>query len=530
MKISIDTRLSLAAVVLVLSTAVAPVATAGKGPQRIPLLGHPATAFQKPARAGQDALRTPDDPRRLLRGKLDDVMAVIGKAARIEQPAVEGQPIAFGPDLDKLTREDLDSAAQRAEIQSGEVEPGEPISWMAYRKGGQPELLYNAEGLVWGGKQPFATYWFTFDSRDSDWIYHWTLTAPRPCGNFWIKVVKERIIPPPELDLSASAGCVSLPATATLKLRNLRPGDQVRLSADGKTVETFAADADGTVTKSVTGLGVGTHTIAANVSRREPAASVDRSVEVKVKPCPPTCSIAPLPAEIRKGKPLVLDASGSRVHPDLASTVTLRSVTVKVTRDGADAGSLDLPAPGFKAEYKPTQVGYYSFRVQVTDSVGQVSENECAAGPVKVTAFPLFVAGYFGKERLVREEFGGGRCAPLLGAKFGVLPEIGEHTEFEGAIGGKLNLRDSGNSSLFLDAAVNRLLSRGFIGAGVSLWDLTQSDTRALATLVHGGIELDKRGRFLFEVEGRIPFDQFDDIDNNYQFWGGIRFRPQRLK
>jgi hypothetical protein len=27
-------------------------------------------------------------------------------------------------------------------------------------------------------------------------------------------------------------------------------------------------------------------------------------------------------------------------------------------------------------------------------------------------------------------------------------------------------------------------------------------------------------------AEGRLPFEDLDDIDNNYQVWGGLRLRP----
>lgn len=141
---------------------------------------------------------------------------------------------------------------------------------------------------------------------------------------------------------------------------------------------------------------------------------------------------------------------------------------------------------------------------------------------------PFFVAGFVGKERMVREEFLGGRCAPLIGIKAGILPRIGDDAEVELSIGGKINTRDTGNSSLFADVAINGLVGRSFIGGGVSFWDLTISDTRTVAALIQFGTNLDYDGHFQLAVEGRVPFDQFDDISNNYQFWAGIRFRPGR--
>ncbi len=513
------TRLTVAAAaLLVLGGAAHAAPKPAPGPKKILRLGNPSTSFQKPARAGKDALQTPDDLRRMLRGKLDDVMTVLGKAA------------AFDPQLQNLTREQLDSAAQTAEISEVQVAPGTSIPWMAYRKRKVPEVLRNEAGLVWGGRKPFGAYVMNFETRDGFLVRKWTLTVPKPCGNLWLTGSETKELPPPPtVSMSAGSVCLSQAVPVTITLGKTRPGDEVILAADGKTVETFAAQ-DGSMTKEVRGLAVGSHNLMATVNRRDPAATASAATSATVKPCPPSCSMAALPAELRKGKPLMLDASGSKVHPDLAGSVTIRSVSVKVTRDGADAGTVELPAPDFKAEYRPNQVGHYSFRAVVTDSVGQTSENECGAGPVKVTAFPWFAAGYFGKERLVREEFAGGRCAALGGIKVGILPEISDNTEFEAAVGGKINFRDGDNSSLFLDAAINRVLSKGFIGGGVSFWDITKSDTRALAALVHGGVELDKNGRWAFEVEGRVPFDQFDDIDNNYVVWGGLRFRPQRIK
>jgi hypothetical protein len=520
MRTSIQARLTVAAALLLLGVAAqAAPAPKAAGPKKIMRLGNPATSFQKPARAGKDAIQTPDDVRRLVRGKLDDVMTVLGKAA------------AHEPALSRLTREHLDAAAQQAEITETSFNTGDSIPWMAYRKRKQPEVLWNADGLVWGGRKPFGAFVMKFETVDGFKAQQWTMVVPKPCGNLWVVPgeIIDRTPPPPKVAVTAGSVCLSLPVPVSITLSDILEGDEVTLTADGKLVETFAAQ-NGTLTKEVRGLAVGSHHVSATVNRRNPVQTAMAGANGTVKPCPPTCSLAPLPAEIRKGKPLALDASGSKVHPELASSVTIRSVTVKATRDGADAGSVELGAPDLKGEYKPEQVGYYSFKAVVTDSVGQTSENDCGAGPVKVTAFPWFAAGYVGKERLVREEFLGGRCAALGGVKLGILPEIGDNTEFEAAVGGKINFRDGDNSSLFFDAAVNRVLSKGFIGAGVSFWDVTKSDTRALAALVHGGIDLDKNGRFAFEVEGRVPFDQFDDLDNNYQFWGGIRIRPQRLK
>ena len=40
----------------------------------------------------------------------------------------------------------------------------------------------------------------------------------------------------------------------------------------------------------------------------------------------------------------------------------------------------------------------------------------------------------------------------------------------------------------------------------------------------------DGRARLLFVIEGRLFFDELDNIDNNYQFWGGLRYVSDKTK
>ncbi|HSE39955.1 MAG TPA: OmpA family protein [Acidobacteriota bacterium] len=136
-----------------------------------------------------------------------------------------------------------------------------------------------------------------------------------------------------------------------------------------------------------------------------------------------------------------------------------------------------------------------------------------------------FIDGYGGKERMVRDEFPGGRCAGLVGVKGGVTPLLSDNLELEAAFGGKINVRDDEFSSVFGDVALNGLFGAGFVGAGVSFWDLTEDDTRTVALLAHFGFDLVESGKIQIVGEGRIPFDQFDDTGNNYMVWGGLRFR-----
>jgi len=151
-----------------------------------------------------------------------------------------------------------------------------------------------------------------------------------------------------------------------------------------------------------------------------------------------------------------------------------------------------------------------------------------------------FVMGAFGKERRVRETEvanvtplstlveENGICAPLIGVKGGVQFQVKPNFVIAPAVGVAFNLDDAGNTSLFADVEFNYVYSGGsYIGAGVGVWDFNHSDTVAPSLLVHFGIPISgKNGppTLYFIGEGRLFMNEFDDIANNYQFWGGIRY------
>ena len=94
----------------------------------------------------------------------------------------------------------------------------------------------------------------------------------------------------------------------------------------------------------------------------------------------------------------------------------------------------------------------------------------------------------------------------------------------------KFAFDDDSHTTLFADAAVNRVLDNGFFGGGVSFWDIGK-DSSGVGLLLQGGFDLDKDGKWQLVGQTRVPFfNQFDNIENNYQFWGGLRFRPNSWK
>lgn len=156
-----------------------------------------------------------------------------------------------------------------------------------------------------------------------------------------------------------------------------------------------------------------------------------------------------------------------------------------------------------------------------------------------------FVAGFFGKERRVREietadEFNGGGtaafagsgleagfCSPLVGVKGGVDIRMNPSWRVAPAVGLAINTDQGDWSSLFAEVEFNRQFERAFVGTGVGVWDFNHSDSVAPTWLVHFGREVwrsPNEHRLFVVAEGRLFLNELDNIESNYQFWGGLRY------
>ena len=170
------------------------------------------------------------------------------------------------------------------------------------------------------------------------------------------------------------------------------------------------------------------------------------------------------------------------------------------------------------------------------------------AAPVAevVKRSPFFVDFLGGKERRVRpvsdlETINGSavranaeggeyaQCSPLFGVKFGVAKRFANDVELAGALGVALSLVSDDDKvrdhQLFADLELNKYLGRGFIGTGISAWDITDSDTVTPAVLLQFGVPLTASDRVYFIGQGRMFLDNADDVQNNYLVWGGVRVR-----
>ena len=163
-------------------------------------------------------------------------------------------------------------------------------------------------------------------------------------------------------------------------------------------------------------------------------------------------------------------------------------------------------------------------------------------------ASPFFIDTLFGKDRRVRPIAGRltttgkpvaantgpldwAQCSPRLGLKLGVAKRFKNDWEVAGTAGVALSLVFSDDTNVrehevFAEVEANKYMKNNvFVGAGLSLWDITHSDSRTPGAMLHFGVPLGDHPKhpvhFLFEA--RMFFDHANDIPNNYQFWAGLR-------
>jgi hypothetical protein len=475
-------------------------------------LGNPATRFAKP-------MKKPDDLRVLLRAEKmkADVAAVLAEVGWAGDAA------------------DLDRAAATAEISPVSVAPGTRLPFMAARKKGK---AYAMRDVLWAGKKPIDAFGFEFSSK----CERYRLVTPKACSNFWIEDLGKDTSdpkcapppPPPVVSLrGAESACVTQPVEFTVSVQNPPADGKVTLSVNGKEIASGTLSAGSYRTTFPGARTPGRYEVKA-VSGGQSATSV-----VEVKPCVPTCGITVSPMPARAGKPVTVDVSGSRVAAGVAGGV--KSVKVEVVQKGAVVETFDMPGPNFvRNDVVIKKGGATTVRALVTDEAGQTSTNSCQADLDVKAGPPIFVGGYFGKERLTHDEASDhpdrvpftefSRCSPEFGINLGVQPKIGENAEFEAAVGVKFPTDSDAHTTMFVDGAVNRLTSKGFFGGGISWWDIGK-DSTGVGLLLQGGFDLSKDGKWQLVGQTRVPFfNQFDNIDNNYQLWGGIRFKPNSWK
>lgn len=490
--------------------------TAQAQQHRATRLGNPATRFARP-------LKKADDLRVMLRAeKLKaDVAAVLAE-------------VGWAGDV-----ADLDRAAATAEVSPIQIASGTRLPFMAARKKGK---AYAMRDVLWAGRKPIDAFGFEFTSK----CRRYRLVTPKACSNFWVEDIgadpseacNPKPVLPPVVSLSgARETCVTQPVDYAITVQNPPSDNGIQLYVNGKEMVSDRLS-NGSFKFTFTGAPApGTYEVKA-VSGGQSA-----TTSVQVKPCVPTCGITASPLPARAGKPFTVDLGGSRVAAGVRGGVKSAKVEV-VDSKGTVVDSFELPGSGLsRSDVVIKKGGIHTLRAVVTDDANQASSNECTAQVDVKGGIPIFASGYFGKERLTHDDIDDhdnnaallagatfSRCAPLLGIEVGLQPWIGERANFEAAVGLKVPVdEDDSHTSMTVNAAVNRVHGRGFVGAGLSWWDIGQ-DSGGIGPLIQGGFDLDKNGKWQLVGQGRLMFSELDNIDNNYQLWGGIRFRPNAWK
>ena len=487
--------------------------TADAQQHRATRLGNPATRFAKP-------LKKADDLRVLLRAEKmkADIAAVLADVGWAGDQA------------------DLDRAAAAGEITTIPVAPGTRLPFMAARKNGKP---YAMRDVLWAGTKPIDAFGFEFASK----CVRYRLVTPKACSNFWVEEIGKdtsdpKCAPPPPPPVVSVSGaretCVTQPVEFAVTVQNPPADNAVKLYVNGKELVSDRLT-NGSFRFTFTGART-----PGNYEVKAESGGQSATTTVAVKACEPACSITASPLPARAGKPFTVDLSGSRVAAGVTGGVKSAKVEVLDAKgtviDTFELGSGTLS----RSDVVIKKGGIHTLRAVVTDEANQLSTNACTAQVDVKGGIPLFVGGYFGKERLTHDEVADhedvipfaefARCAPLAGLQVGFQPMISDNAQFEAALGVKFPFDDDSHTTLFADAAVNRVLDRGFFGGGVSFWDIGK-DSSGVGLLLQGGFDLDKDGKWQLVGQTRVPFfNQFDNIENNYQFWGGIRFKPNSWK
>jgi len=536
-----------------LALALAPVAAAQGGPWHDARRLGGSMAFYTPP------LKTAASLKQMAakKGMADDIRAVLRESGI---PEIADAVVATLAGATSSVKGGLCSDATPADgtIVECEVQPGSTLLWMAYRPNVRKgrRVPGRLENVRWAGNKPFAAYLF----RVTNDYKIYTFVVPKPCANLSLMSVKEIEGEPAGISLDRVCEPVgNLRETIRASGRDLARVQRVSVAINGQPAGELTAPSWTFVSNKP-----GDYAFDATDTRGRPYPVTPRTAHVDACPLPepprkptvvpPTCRVVLSSAQVKGGYEITVDATRSttgtsEIAP--AVTVDLRddtgaAVGQTLTLDSSLTAKVIVRKPGtYRATAtvstpRAVETGGYRYEGSVTceDSVTIVRP----VGHVSV-----FIDALAGKERRVRPvddrtTVGGGpviansgstdfaQCSPLVGVKVGVAKRFSNDWEIAGAAGIAFSLVNDDNKvrehEVMADIEANKYLNSGvFVGTGLSLWDLTHSDTFTPAWMLHLGVPLNKNSNHpaFFLVEGRLFFDNIDDVRNNYQFWGGVR-------
>ena len=172
---------------------------------------------------------------------------------------------------------------------------------------------------------------------------------------------------------------------------------------------------------------------------------------------------------------------------------------------------------------------------QVTDAPVEEVAEVVEEAPAAAGVLP-FIAPFIGYEDRVRDEcpedpgeaYGDGHHTQndgaIAGAILGLLKPLNDRTSLLAQLGGAYNFDDSTHSTAFADIGVNHKVGeKGFVGGGIGIWDINDSDNTDGSFFIQGGIDAfeTSKGKAQWFAEARALFDEPSD---NTIFMTGMRF------
>jgi hypothetical protein len=161
-----------------------------------------------------------------------------------------------------------------------------------------------------------------------------------------------------------------------------------------------------------------------------------------------------------------------------------------------------------------------------------------AATTTAVKGATPFVLGAFGKQRRSYEWIPAAGaaaglasyCDPILGLKAGLAFGLAPHFILAPSVGVAVNFDEGDRTALFAEVEADYVADNGvLVGAGLGISDIFDGDSRVPHLLATFAVPVSKTRtstglpRASFATEGRIFFED-GGVDNNYQFWAGLRF------
>jgi hypothetical protein len=447
------------------------------------------------------------------------------------------------------------AALTAGDVTTTSVAPGTTIRWMALRRGGKPSIVLDA---VWAGAKPFEGFAFTIE--DGPKVYNFVV--PKACGNLALLSQTEKPLPECiHIALERNCDTKQVTFTASGTAISSRQATVVKVLRDGRQVgELLPASGF----KGTFPLQPGRYTFLATDTHGREFGTCERdyALEACAAPAPPpppppppatTCGALLTATKVKGGWNFAIDgsATGQGAAPAQKAVIQLigpAGTPVSFVVAGKSVTELEIVPPFTTTVFVPKAVpGTYTFRAQATSAKGTPRSCESTVVvPEEKDRIDWFADGAFGKQRRQYElaapapstaTIEPGFCDPMLGVKFGPMFWFADgKASFTPAVGmafmfGDLGDYDYGendynNVSTIVEGVVNYHFgeNKAYIGTGIGLWDLFDGDHFTPAWVVNFGVPMGAERKVFFIAEGRLFFDAPNGIDNNYQFWGGIRY------